>query len=591
MINIINNRTKNIIGILLKSLCFIIPLIIIFGTLPVFAAEQPVLSCSSTSGYQGDKVKIDITVDKPKDIAGMQFSIRYDKDMLSISDADVTAGTALGSWIFDANAEVPGVIEIACANSTGLKITDSAVICSLNFTINTSTQYGETPIAIDSASYPFTAKDESDQKIQVTFSNGKVNVLQSSGSRSSNTGNSGNQNTASAQIQPGIALVTAAADAAGKTTAAVTLAQVNGMLKEVAANGNTSGTIAEIKITTDLTAKQVELNIPGDAFKALADSTFNGVRVNTPIGEICFDKTAIAALDNVGEGDISISVSKVDTASLPMSVRNAVGSYPVFDFEVKSGGAAVSNFNGGSITIGIPYKPSPGEDTNAVIVYCIDSDGKLSIVNLSNINTANGVVTFATTHLTTYAIGYNAVNFIDTQNNWSKDNITYLAARNIIGGIGNGKFAPDSIITRAEFVKILAGILDVNAGSYSNPQFSDIPANAWYAPYIAWAATKGIVNGTGNGKFSPGDPVTRQEMAVIIVRFANAAKFTLPSVVCTSAFTDKGGIALWAASAVSEIQAAGIISGKPGNIFDPQAGATRAEAAKMLAIIMKSLAQ
>ena len=77
---------------------------------------------------------------------------------------------------------------------------------------------------------------------------------------------------------------------------------------------------------------------------------------------------------------------------------------------------------------------------------------------------------------------------------------------------------PNDFVTRAEFVKIIAGVAGADVTSAAGSSFSDVDAGAWYAPYVAWAAENDIVTGSGD-KFNPNSRITRQDMAVIIDRY------------------------------------------------------------------------
>ncbi len=96
--------------------------------------------------------------------------------------------------------------------------------------------------------------------------------------------------------------------------------------------------------------------------------------------------------------------------------------------------------------------------------------------------------------------------------------IEALASRGIIDGMGDGKFAPDASMTRAQFAAITVRGLGLTASGQS--EFTDVAAGKWYAPYIATAAKYGIINGVGGGKFAPESTITRQEAAVMVARAA-----------------------------------------------------------------------
>ena len=143
-------------------------------------------------------------------------------------------------------------------------------------------------------------------------------------------------------------------------------------------------------------------------------------------------------------------------------------------------------------------------------------------------------------------------------------------------------------MTREEFVKMLAGVAGANVAGYTSSRFPDVSLSRWSAPYIAWAADRGITTGTDGGRFAPTMSITREEMATMIYRYVQSAGKTLPSRNAPVTFADVSKIDNWALTAVSVMQQAGIIDGNVTNgryTFDPFIPATREECAKMLSIL------
>ena len=168
---------------------------------------------------------------------------------------------------------------------------------------------------------------------------------------------------------------------------------------------------------------------------------------------------------------------------------------------------------------------------------------------------------------------------------WAVDAIAHSVARGYFKGEGNSRFAPNRAITRAEFVTILgrkAGITPSGAST----AFRDVKADAYYAPYVAWAESKGIVKGTGFGKFEPNRTITREEMAVILDKFLADQKKTYPSTVKTQ-FNDAGTVSSWAKESVEKMADQGLLSGVGKGNFVPKGSFTRAQAAQVLYTIDK----
>lgn len=146
-----------------------------------------------------------------------------------------------------------------------------------------------------------------------------------------------------------------------------------------------------------------------------------------------------------------------------------------------------------------------------------------------------------------------------------------------MNGMGGFTFAPETTMTRAMFVTVIGRLAGINTATYTQSSFSDVDIGQWYGPYVAWASQNGIITGYDDGTFRPSASITREQMAVIIVRYAAYAGITLGAVSEEMQFADASSISSWAVIAVKTAQRAGLINGKPGGIFDPAGTATRAE--------------
>lgn len=173
---------------------------------------------------------------------------------------------------------------------------------------------------------------------------------------------------------------------------------------------------------------------------------------------------------------------------------------------------------------------------------------------------------------------------------WAKDDIYYLAAKGILAGKTKDSFAPKDAVTRAEFVKILAGIANVDVSPLNgNTGFTDVKASSWYAKYIQWANDQNIIQGS-NGQFQPQAQITRQDMAVMICRFIeNVEKKTLAEKKEVGTFFDDAQISAYAKTSVNQLQKAGLINGTNDNRFLPKNNATREEAASLLANLLREM--
>ncbi|MDR1059771.1 MAG: S-layer homology domain-containing protein [Clostridiales bacterium] len=168
---------------------------------------------------------------------------------------------------------------------------------------------------------------------------------------------------------------------------------------------------------------------------------------------------------------------------------------------------------------------------------------------------------------------------------WFFGDVEYVYGAGLMDGTAETLFSPGLAMTRGMMVTVLgrcAGA-SASAASYSGRgAFVDVDAGAWYAPYVEWARESGIAAGVGDGRFDPDGSITRQDLAALLHRYAEKTGAALPEARSYAAFGDEAGIAGYARAAVEALHRAGVVSGKPGNAFDPAGTATRAEVAAML---------
>ena len=168
----------------------------------------------------------------------------------------------------------------------------------------------------------------------------------------------------------------------------------------------------------------------------------------------------------------------------------------------------------------------------------------------------------------------------DIEDHWTQEAIQMAVENGWVQGTSSTTFSPDAPINRGMFVTILGRMAGADTEGM-RASFSDVPEGAYYAPYAAWASKNGIAIGVSETVFDPERSVSRQEMAVMLFRFAQLDGKSLP-VGDISAFSDSRQISGWAEEAVSALSAAGIMTGKGNSVFDPAGTATRAEAAVIL---------
>jgi hypothetical protein len=167
---------------------------------------------------------------------------------------------------------------------------------------------------------------------------------------------------------------------------------------------------------------------------------------------------------------------------------------------------------------------------------------------------------------------------------WAKDAIKYLYDRNIVSGMGDGTFNPDGFIKREEFAKMAVDAIGIH-NSQADSDFYDVSADSWYASYVASAQNNGIISGIGNEMFGVGKYITRQDVAVIIAKCANYLGIMLEKGLSDS-FDDDSSISEYARESVYSLVESNIISGVGENLFDPAGNCTRAQAARLIYMLL-----
>lgn len=199
---------------------------------------------------------------------------------------------------------------------------------------------------------------------------------------------------------------------------------------------------------------------------------------------------------------------------------------------------------------------------------------------LQRILCAGLAAAMAMTAMTASALS--AADFTDVKATaWYYGAVDHAIGEKLFLGTGTGKFSPDAPMTRGMLVAVLgrkAGVSDTEPAATS---FSDVKPGDWFAPYVEWAAKYKIVGGTGNGRFSPNDRVTREQMAAILYRYAKlTGAGDIQNGTEILKFPDTGDVADFAKEPMTWTVDKGIINGSDGKL-DPKGTATRAQVAQI----------
>jgi hypothetical protein len=196
---------------------------------------------------------------------------------------------------------------------------------------------------------------------------------------------------------------------------------------------------------------------------------------------------------------------------------------------------------------------------------------------------ATRTVTFTTTLFSNYAVAYNPVAFNDVAADaWYHKAVSFVAAREISNGTGNGNYSPELKLTRGEFIVLMLRAYGIVPDTSPADNFSDA-GNTYYTGYLAAAKRLGIAAGVGNNMYAPGKEITRQEMFTLLYN-ALSVIGQLPqgsSGKTLQDFSDAAEVASWAEEAMSNFVETGTVFGSGGKLI-PTGTATRAEIAQVL---------
>ena len=176
--------------------------------------------------------------------------------------------------------------------------------------------------------------------------------------------------------------------------------------------------------------------------------------------------------------------------------------------------------------------------------------------------------------------------FTDIDGHWAQDAIEQGVKQGLFSGTSATQFSPEQSVDRAMAVTVLGRSAGTVGDASAAAAYTDVSADAYYAPYVGWATQQSITNGTSQTTFGSTEAVTREQLAVMLSAYVKAQGKTLPTANEAAAYADDASISSWAKDAVAQMQTSGIMIGKENNQFDPAGAVTRAE----LAVVMQRIA-
>ncbi|MFC5401765.1 SwmB domain-containing protein [Cohnella soli] len=327
----------------------------------------------------------------------------------------------------------------------------------------------------------------------------------------------------------------------------------------------------------------------GKVSNGIVTVEYDGSTFDFPLNALSYTQLVQASGNNIANAQIVLKIERTTNAALSSLVASqggqVLGSMIDFSAFVNSNGTEkeiteYEKYVNRSITVN-----SSGSTTDIAVVRLDVESGDLNYVPTRIESSGSTIkVNFSRKGNSTYAVVKRSnFAFNDMTTHWARADVNTLASKFIVEGTAKLKFDPAKSITRADFAEYIARGMGLTGNRSAASKYKDIGMTGTVAAYIGAVSTAGIVQGDSSGKFRPNDPITREEMATILVRAMKYAGYqTSPSSTALNSFKDKSKISSWAKDGVAISVTAGFIKGNTPTTVNPKANATRAEAAIMI---------
>ena len=335
---------------------------------------------------------------------------------------------------------------------------------------------------------------------------------------------------------------------------------------------------------TELTLTATKVNSYGTVTAAredgeaptVADAGSNNFTVSVPDLEVGENTVIITVTHESTETTYTVTIVRAAyVPPVPPSYMVTVEADENATVETSATGVRA----GDSVTVTV----TPAENFHVSGVTVTGTDGK----EITVVDNGDGTFTFTmpsggvTVKAETFKCPSVEYTDIDVTE-WYHDYVDYAITHDLMDGFGDGVFAPEKTVTRAQMAGILWNLEGQPVVNYLMT-FTDVPDGKWYTEAIRWAASEGIISGYGDNTFKPEDIITREQMAAMLY-FYEEYKNGDHAVDAELTFTDSGEVSSWANEAVVWCVGKDLIHGKGDNAFDPRGTSIRAQLATLLAL-------
>ena len=342
--------------------------------------------------------------------------------------------------------------------------------------------------------------------------------------------------------------------------------------------GSSAGTAAATPATT--TPKETTITVPLQAStqestletgnlptnlqqrvlnQKISHTVLSSVETDVKVG---LDIEAVRAISGQAQGDASVVVQKLDNTALKGSAAAVIGTRPVVTIRVQDAvGKAITDLGAGSVLVEIPYVLQNGENPGNICAVSTDAEGNVQWLLNSVYDSEKQVLRFRTLQGADYGVASIPVGiYQDTVGTDKQADIAFAVSRGLLTGDAKGQaFDPEKAVTMEEF----ANALDRMTGK----KVSDVVL----------------------GSFAPDQSITREEMAVLLVKYADTLGIVLPKVEKAAAFADQNQISAQAVADIRKLQQAGVLEGKTLQTFAPRENLTREDLCTTLRLFLEMM--
>lgn len=518
--------------ILMLSVCWFIPQAAMADSVTVYS-----LSSSTSATIVDDEITVIVKGDNLTDVYGYEVNLDFDSSKLEFKRAtSAIKGFAISPRVQGNHVQFANTKTGQVPGDNG-----SVTLCSMTFkAISQGTAFISLGKVILGTSNQTYSEQSSDVSISIEVS---AKTVDTGGNNNSN--NNTNNNPSAVDVKDGV-------------------------------------------VRVNLNSEQMKADIP------LEQIAGNSLVVQADEVSIAFDKLNINALtaltSNIEGASFHVQIVPQQSSSVSTTGQNNLAQLKaagmIYDIVIKLKEADGNEIDIRDVMEGTHISllvKSTDVDKELLGVYFLNEMTKQWEYVRSTVDYNTNAVSANISHLGKFAVFEYNKTFTDIPaDNWAYRTLQVLSAKHIVSGVTANMFNPKGKTTRAEFTALLNRALDLKPSSQT-PSFTDVGSDDWYAKDVAEAYASGLIQGISDKEFAPNEEITREQMAVLLVR---AYEYKHGHIINSSnelqAFKDGTNVSDWAKDEVNKAIAAGMMHGKGDAVFDPSAEALRAETAQAI---------